>query len=345
MRDSLTAATRTAYGRVLSEFFAYSRSAGLALVTGEDVMRAVAAFLGGKLRDGYAAAVARQLYAALCLYWPEWVLCLRPIHRAIKGWEKSRPPVKRPPLVRPLAVAMAMRFVARGHPSMGVAVLLGFHCYLRIGELLRVEAWHIVPKRAARTGFSNPFSFVHIPKAKTGTQQDVEIQDSDVDWLVSVAVRAVGAGTGGAGDTARNHTRLFPYSDSSFRRLFAECAASYGLPRTIVPHSLRHGGATHDYAAKQLTAEQIRVRGRWKVEKSMAHYVGQMRSALATLHVPEASVQCGVELARHLRRAFCLMLKRAPPTTEVVAYRRALEALSALSAPKHGRSTGAHGPR
>ena len=320
MRDSLAPTTRAAYNRVLNDFLQYTQRCDIRIITGDSLMAAVAAFLGAKIRAGYAPATCHTLYAALSLQWPEWVGSLRPLHRGLRGWERRRPVVKRPPLVKPLAVAMAMRLVAWGHPAMGVAILLGFHCYLRIGELLSVECWHVVPARSARTGFTNTDAFLHIPKAKTGTQQDVPITDPDVAWLVALAGHAAAERRRREDGGDVSSALLFPYRERAFRVLFARCAASFGLPPEIVQHSMRHGGATHDYASGRLSTEEIRVRGRWKGEKSMQHYVGAMRSALATLRVPEESVQCGAAMAAAVRPSFAQMLLRVRPTTDISTF-------------------------
>lgn len=329
MEASLSASTRKSYARALAAFHEYVQTARLRLVDAADLMPAVAAFLGHRLRNGYAAAAGRTLYAALNLFYPNATTVLRPLARGLSGWERARPPVKRPPLTRPLVVAMAIRLVAWGYPAMAVSVLLSFHCYLRIGELLRVECWHLVPRRAARTGGTNARPFVHIPRAKTGVNQDVEITDADV-WLLTAVASRVARATAGPG-ISPDRARLFPLSEQSFRRLFAACATSYGLPSTVVPHSLRHGGATHDYISATRTPEEVRVRGRWRREKSMQHYVGSMRSALALLSVPEAVVRTGHVLGRRLRHTFMAALEHASRTAEAVAFRRALQRRKALS--------------
>jgi hypothetical protein len=41
-------------------------------------------------------------------------------------------------------------------------------------------------------------------------------------------------------------------------------------------HSLRHGGATHDYL-KGMPFDDVMVRGRWAVTKSAVHYIQQGR--------------------------------------------------------------------
>jgi integrase len=327
---SLAPSTWAAYRRVLNDFAAYVRSSGLRVESGDSLMAAAAAFLGAKITAGYAPAIGRQLQMAARLQWPEWADALRPLNRGLRGWERQRPVVKRPPLIRPLALAMAIRLAAWGQPAMGVAVVLAFHCYLRIGELLRMEVWHVVSARDPRTGHTNRHAFVHLPKTKTGAQQDVEIIDEDVEQLVALAVRAAVNTTqwasapsrGCAGDPQR--ARVFPVSEHKFRRWFKLCTASLGISKDITPHSMRHGGATHDYTSQRLTTEQIRIRGRWRSEKSMHHYVGSMRSALANTRVPAETVWCGTVVSARLRAMFCSALARAPLTEEVSAFRRAL---------------------
>lgn len=321
MRSSVAVSTHNAYGRVFQAFQMYVSAHRLSCSTADDLIAAAAAFLGSRIRAGYAAASGQQLHSALSIAYPAFAGQLRPLHRGIRGWAKLRPAVKRPPLVRPLAVAMAMWLVRRGDPAIGAAVLLAHHCYLRVGELLRVRVWHVVGPRSPRTGYTNRFAFVHIPKAKTGDLQDVEITDPDVAWITAVAMCAARerSSDGGA------HARVFPCAEHTFRKRFATAAAALGLPPTIVPHSLRHGGATHDHASGARSAAEIQKRGRWRSDKSMAYYVGQMRSALATLQVPAASVSCGAAIQQCLALSFKHMLSRADGHNhDVAAFRRAV---------------------
>jgi integrase len=143
---------------------------------------------------------------------------------------------------------------------MGVAVMLAFHCYLRIGELLRVQARDHVPTRSWRAGLDNPDGFLSIPKAKTGAQQDVTITDREVEWLLTLASRAAAILQP---TVAPGLARVFPYPERTFRTLFAQCASSYGLPRAIVPHSLRHG-ATSCRARAALIRYASAADGAWR---------------------------------------------------------------------------------
>ena len=321
VQNSLAVSTRATYGRVFEAFRAYVTLHHLPCATADDLIAAAARFLGSRIRDGYAAASGQQLHSALSIAYPSLAGHLRPLHRGIRGWANQRPTVKRPPLIRPLAAIMAMVLVVRGEPAMGVAVLLAHHCYLRVGELLRVRVWHVVGPRSPRTGYTNRHAFVHIPRAKTGDMQDVEISDPHVAWLMAVAMRAARERASDDGANAL----VFPCAQHTFRKRFAASAAALGLPPSIVPHSMRHGGATHDYASGARTAAEIQVRGRWRSDKSMVYYVGQMRSALATLSVPPKSVSSGAAIQQCLALSFKEMLKRADGHNhDIAAYRRAV---------------------
>ena len=317
-QNAVAVSTHTAYARAVRSFLAYCSERDLPLITPSGMMSALTAYIGSLARMGYAPAAGRQVYAAVRTQWPALCNALGPL-RGMRGWERQRPVRKRPPLTWPLTIAMAIRLVGWGMPAMAVALLLGFHAYLRIGELLRVEAWHLVPAMSLRGAYENRCGYVHIPRAKTGTMQDVTIDDADVEALTALAARAATLMAPAAGKEAH----VFPISEHTFRRLFAECGASLSLPRTIVPHSMRHGGATRDYTTGRRTADEVRVRGRWKSEKSMQHYVGAMRSALATLDVPESTTRAGMAIAPVLFRAFREALKWAPANAEVAAYRAA----------------------
>jgi integrase len=299
----------------------------------DDLAQAVAAFLGSRMRADYAPALGRQLHAAVKTHHPQWAPELHDLKRALKGWERARPVVKRPPLVWPLAVAMALFLTQRGYPACGVAVVLGHHAYLRIGELLGARVEDVVLAHVARMGYRNAFAFLNLPKTKAGVMQDVELWDSDVAWLVAVAARAAPALAAHADDPGK--ARLFPVSEHTFRKRFAAAAAAWGLPPTITPHSLRHGGATDDHVTGRLKAAEIRARGRWQADKSMAHYIGAMRGALATMNVPETAVRTGATLAKRLRRAFAVALARAPQTEEVRVY-----AAAALATPANAGAVG-----
>ena len=53
-----------------------------------------------------------------------------------------------------------------------------------------------------------------------------------------------------------------------------------------VPHSFRHGGATHAYLSGS-TVEQIKIRGRWKSLDSLNTYIQTARALFIDLDIPK----------------------------------------------------------
>ena len=80
---------------------------------------------------------------------------------------------------------------------------------------------------------------------------------------------------------------LFP-STSQFRRCFKQACSYLGLSPAYVPHSLRHGGATHDHL-RGLTVEDILRLGRWASTKSARHYIQSGRALLLTMEIPHVA--------------------------------------------------------
>jgi len=103
---------------------------------------------------------------------------------------------------------------------------------------------------------------------------------------------------------------LFELSASQFRRFFKVALADLGLSPFYVPHSLRHGGATHDYVLG-LTLEESMVRGRWVSTKSARRYVQMGRSLLLSLEVPAWLPAVAKTLDSNVFETFGYLLRKA----------------------------------
>lgn len=317
---SIADKTRRSYEREALRFIDFVKKEGLPLTCGLDLDIALSLFARFLYDEGYGAATGDRLVSAAKFVWPVWAPAIRITSICVDGWRRLCPSTKRVPISRAVATAIALRLVAWGLPSAGVLVLLGFHCYMRIGELLATRCVDVIPSASDRVGLGNSKMFVSIPKAKTGPLQDVEVLDFAVERIILIATDAAG----GAHSTAR----ICSMSEYQFRRAFRAACDSWGLPRDVTPHSLRHGGATHDYTVTRMSAKDIMVRGRWLREKSFAHYVGTMRSSLALQTHPQSCVWSGAEMARDLYVAFSTALQSAPQCEETVRFQRAVQGRS-----------------
>jgi hypothetical protein len=314
--QSIARTTRRGYEREAMRFIDFAHREQLPLTCGVDLDIALSLFARFMFDEGYGPSTGERLVAAAKYVWPMWSrdICVTPV--CIIGWRKLRPSVKRIPLTRAVATAIAVRMIAWGYPSAGIVTLLGFHCYLRIGEFTTTRCVDVVPAASERVGLGNPHMFVSIPNAKTGPLQDVEVLDSAIEAITLLCATVMGGGD--------STNRLCLLSEYQYRKLFRAVCDSWQLPRDVTPHSLRHGGATHDHTVVGRNAKDIMIRGRWQREKSFAHYVGTMRASVALQKHPIHVVNTGAALTTDLAASVASAIAIAHMNAEVMQFRATL---------------------
>ena len=214
----------------------------------------------------------------------------------LKGWRKLVPSIPHPPLTWDMTVCIAVRLVTQGKWAMGVATLLSFDCYLRVGEMCGLTGSDVADAGDKRRGSHHTTMELRLRKTKTGTNKSVTVRNVAVIALMRKLLGSVPA----AADS-----RLFPFSASTFRRHFKRACADLGLAKDIVPHSLRHGGATHD-DARGLTIEQIMKHGRWASTKSARHYIQSGRALLLNNSIPDSVFELSRSLVPNIEEIFTL---------------------------------------
>ena len=213
-------------------------------------------------------------FCGLHLFLPEVKGRLFSSSLALRGWKRLVPPVSHPPLSWDLAVVIAVRLAAVGLWSSGVGVLLSFDSYLRIGELTRLRKRRVAFDLDVRVGSAHRGTSLGLRRTKTGPFKWVNVRSPVVQTLLRQLV----------GNLPDENSRLFPCA-SAFYRHFKRACADLGLSKSYVPHSLRHGGATHDFL-RGLSLEDILHIGRWASIKSARHYVQEGRALLLSTSVP-----------------------------------------------------------
>ena len=186
------------------------------------------------------------------------------------------PSVPWPPLSWDLAVLIATTFVCRGAWSTGVAVLLAFECYLRVGVLSRLTRGDVATSSDDRLGSVFSGMALRLLNTKTGNYQWVTVRSTLVQGLLRLLLQGIGE---------QPQSPLFSFSASSFRKGFKETVLSLGLTDRYVPHSLRHGGATHDHI-RGISLEEIVRHGRWASMRSAKHYIQRGRALLLETTTP-----------------------------------------------------------
>lgn len=196
--------------------------------------------------------------------------------QSLKGFQKLIPSISHTPLTYYTCIAMASVLSKSGYLDRAVALLLMFHCYLRISEMINLYISDIALPTENRFGSNNIISELRIAKAKTGRNQSVSITDSHIHILLQTII----------GNRLPTE-RLFLFSQSVFSRSFHSSIRVLGISENIfVPHSCRHGGATYDHI-KGMSIEQILLRGRWKSNDSARTYIQSLRAVTLTTVIPQ----------------------------------------------------------
>jgi len=225
-------------------------------------------------------------------------LCLR-------GWKRTRHTESHPPLTWELAVVFAVIMSRSGFHASAIALLLSFDCYLRVGELIRLQRADVIMPNDARMGRSHTSMALRLARTKTGLNQWVSLQSTVVAELLLFWMQHSAC-------DARPSDSVFPFTAAHFRRLLRFTAAAAGVDHIpYVPHSLRHGGATADFL-RGATIEQVMFRGRWKSMESARRYIQTGRALLAMQEVPEKLNRIGILLDGWLAAIITQLVRTVP---------------------------------
>lgn len=244
-------------------------------------------------RKGKGKSASTDVLAGLQFFYPDLKKQHLPVaYRAKRGWFKKSPSQPYPPITWGCTVLVGLH-IARTHYRLGVGVLLAFDCFLRSGELLGLRSSDVsTPLDARRDRRSG--TILRLAHTKTGDDQSVRVHDPDVEALLLDLLRRTRPGA-----------PLFPYSGETLRRLFHDACDHFGLSHDYVPHSLRHGGATH-WQLEGFSADDILQRGRWTTSRSMRRYIQSGRARLIARDIPPPTAEDADFFVEHVRRAFAL---------------------------------------
>jgi integrase len=170
-----------------------------------------------------------------------------------------------------------------GYFMAGACMLLSFSLLLRISEALNLRVGDVGVRGDQRMGGS-PDVWVQLRHTKTGNNLSVKADDEWAVQLLELVVRIRKAHGAGPEES------LFCLSETKYRTIFRSVCGSWGVPSTVVPHSLRHGGATYRILVRKEQFHDVRRHGRWAADKSMDYYCqGMAASALSAVVPVQAS--------------------------------------------------------
>lgn len=182
----------------------------------------------------YAGTTLGQVGDCLCAlqyYWAESKPHLKPAWRLYKIWRRLEVPCRAPPLSALITRAFVNLLVDQGEVCAAFLIALGFHAYLRTGELLRLQF------RDLQLGASS--GIVTIRGGKSGLRHNIDEAVALYDELVL----QLGQLTRLLPHYVAGTSPVRPCSAKKFRDTFAKCVSEFGLkPLEYKPYSLRRGG-------------------------------------------------------------------------------------------------------
>jgi integrase len=273
--------SRKAYDRNLYSFLTFARLPlqQFLIEPATRLDRLLAVYIQYSYDSGLSFTNASHALHGVVFHRPEFKEHLFISRQCLRGWDRVKISVSRPPLTWELTVCIACALSKDGHHGPAVAALLAFDCYLRVGELTRIRFKDVVMPNDARMGRAHPEMAVCLGKTKTGRDQSVSVQNTDVADVLSFWVRSLPR------SAAEPNPLIFPFSPDFFRRLLRRVCVQLGVGHIpYVPHSLRHGGATADFL-RTGSVEHVQFRGRWKSLESVRTYIQTARALLAAQDV------------------------------------------------------------
>ena len=216
---------------------------------------------------------------ALCglhYFWPQIKGFLRGSWKLYKNWRRLEIPQRAPPLPRFVTMAFISLFLEWQEPVMAFLLALGFHCYLRTGEILNLLVKDVTldPVRGVVT----------IRRSKTGLRFNIDEAISITDRGIFQLWELVHLPRARDPDSL-----LWPRSAKSFRDLFQAACSFFKITHlAFQPYSIRRGGATHDFQSSQHLDRSL-LRGRWRALAVARLYLEDGMSQMAQLNMSAQS--------------------------------------------------------
>eukprot|EP00438_Fugacium_kawagutii_P005000 Skav230039 [mRNA] locus=scaffold465:66745:71032:+ [translate_table: standard] len=247
------------------------------LQTLEEVEAAAEEWVELQWATGSTLGLIGDALCGLQFYWPGIKPVPKPAWRLFKNWRRLEVPMRAPPIPADIVRAFVSYLLDRSEVAAAFLIALGFHAYLRTGELMALQFRDLQVNEVA--------GVVSIRGGKTGRRlnvcEAVAIYDPVVRQLAMLALLL-----------PHNHhglCRIWPGSPQSFRALFARCNHHFQLAHLqLKPYSLRRGGATHDFIELGIL-EPILLRGRWRSLAVARLYIEDGLAQIPALALPPAT--------------------------------------------------------
>lgn len=257
--------------------------------------------------EGQSPSAAGLLLAAVLWARPRLPRPLRAAfpraHRAWRGWQKLDPSFSRPPLLWPAVAGIVVSMLRGGCYLEAVATLLTFTLYSRPMELLRLEAFQLLPPAPELGGTGASWAVVvaaaelKVP-TKTGDYDATPVIDRP-------ELHFLGAHLAGIRQVAILRGSLWTFTHRERQATFRAAgeAAGVGSLRPTL-YGLRHGGASYDRASQFRPLHEVEKRGRWRSTSAVKRYDKHGRINLEWNEIPSGARAILAAQAHDLERHF-----------------------------------------
>jgi integrase len=284
---SLDPKTQKKYKLAVCEFLQWIRDNNEDATTPDDFDDLLMDYIHELYGSGKGKSKATNTVYGIINYLPKLKKKLNGSKLCIKGWNKLHKSKSYPPLTWQLAMVIALQMTRRRKYDMAVGVLLAFDCFLRVGELVNINREDIADTGDIRISSEHKSMMIRLRHTKTGDDKWVDVRNGQVQTLVRGLLAKTKPGT-----------KVFNFTTDTFRRTLKGVCAELGLSPLYVPHSLRHGGATHYHHILKMTMEDVLERGRWKSMDSARRYIQSGVAVLLDFDIPTAIRSLAMDIGR-----------------------------------------------
>lgn len=306
LRDAaLAPSTLAAYKRNLDKFLSFTRLSlpELMLLPPAVIDQRMAEYIDDSFARRGSYEYACQAVFGLIYRHPPMKLHLGESRMRLRGWKRLKTGKSHPPITWELTCVFAATMARWGRHAEAVATLVAFDCFLRVGEMTRIRFDDVAMPNDPRMGAVHAHMVLRLAKTKTGLNQSVSVDNPIVRQALYGYLLAY---------PFMSRDYIFPFKPNSFRFTIREVALSLGLSRIpFVPHSFRHGGATH-YFFRGVSIEDIMFRGRWVALESTRRYITTARALLLMNSIPSHLHDIGRTLAPFMAELLLDFIENIP---------------------------------
>eukprot|EP00438_Fugacium_kawagutii_P030492 Skav202355 [mRNA] locus=scaffold53:135298:136512:- [translate_table: standard] len=270
--------------------------------------KAVNSYLGFLFQDG-----AEYSEASYLIYGLQLVRCTVPKHDflvvsklSLSGWRKQEPGSMRVPVPEEFVFDVGTLAIERKRLDIAVAMVIQYDGYLRPSECLGLTVQHVNPPHGRR------YPHYSLVIAPAGLGETTKTGKTDDSLILGDKAHNKKVGEILKWWLKRTDDALFPnLSLSQYEAWFKmSCRELRYRSTCIMPHVIRHAGASNDHYHGRRCLAAIQKRGRWMAKSSVSRYeksallLAAWKQATPTrFHAIESrSQRFFEELLKHLRQ-------------------------------------------